>query len=86
MSTKPYDQSDFGKNPGKYRLFKTAKVVEEVPSAPELKIGEIYNISYYGTAVNTARAGAKMPIYKVWVNDKEESVLVYACVLGDFVL
>lgn len=58
MSTKLYDQADFDKNSGKYRLFKTAKVIEEVPSAPNLKVGEIYNISYYGTAVNMARAGA----------------------------
>lgn len=86
MSTKPYDQADFDKNPGKYRLFKTAKIVEEVLSAPELKVGEIYNISYYGTAVNTARAGVEMPIYKVWANDAEESTLVYGCVLGDFVM
>lgn len=86
MSTKPYDQADFGKNPGKYRLFKTARVVEEVKSAPNLKVGEIYNISYYCTAINKARGDVEMPIYKVWVNDKEESTLVYACVLGDFVM
>lgn len=85
MSTKPYDQADFEKNPDKYKLFKTAKVVEEL-SAPELKVGEVLRISYYGTAVNKAKAGVEMPIYKVWANDKEESTFVYACVLGDFVM
>ena len=31
-----------------------------------------YNISYYCTAINKARAGVEMPIYKVWAKDKEQ--------------
>jgi len=86
----PYSQTDFEQNPGKYELFRTARIAEAVYSIPELAPGTIVSIRYHITRLNQARGKVEMPIYLVWPADNEElksqPAMLYACALKDFCL
>lgn len=86
----PYDHEDFVQNPGKYQLFRTARIAEAISSLPELAVGRIVNIRYFATQLNKVRGNVGMPIYQVWVDDNEDlkamPALLYACALEGFVL
>lgn len=79
----PYNQADFEANPDKYRLFRTARVMEPVASVPSVRIGEIIPVKYFEARVNQLRGNVAMPIYEV-ADRYGEAHYLYACVLGDF--
>lgn len=90
INPQPYSHDDFVQNPGKYVLFRTARIAEAISSIPELTVGRIVNIRYFATQLNKVRGNVEMPIYQVWVDDNEglkaSPAMVYACALGGFVL
>ena len=86
----PYSQEDFEQNPGKYELFRTARIAEALYSMPELLPGTLVCIHYHTTRLNQARGKVEMPIYMVWTPDDEDlkshPAMLYACALKDFCL
>ena len=74
-----YSHEDFVQNPGKYVLFRTARIAEA-----------IVNIRYFATQLNKVRGNVNMPVYQVWVDNHEDlkvsPTMVYACALGGFLL
>ncbi len=81
------DQEDFNKNPLKYELFKTARIAVDIPSSPCLKIGDFVSVKYLHSVKNKAFNEQSMPVYKVVSPDfPDESSVLYACALKDFVL
>ena len=94
----PYSHDDFVRNPGKYLLFRSARIAEPIPSAPHLSVGDFVNILYYTTSFNKGRGNQSspynvdMPVYKVWRTPKggekvrEEPVFLFACALDEFLL
>lgn len=85
-----YSQDDYERNPGKYRLFRTARIAEEIKSLPEFRVGALVSIRFYDARINAARGNATMPIFQAWTDDNEDlkanPALVFACALGDFCL
>lgn len=83
-----YDQSDYEKHPGKYRLFKTARIAENIKSLPGLKIGQLVAIRYFDTRINAGCGGVPMPIYEVHLSGDEARAeypdYLFACALKDF--
>ena len=90
MKTHPYEHDDFLRNMQKYTRFRTATIVEQINSRPELPVGTLVRVQYYCLRNNAAFGNVEMPVYKVWTdNDKElkkSPALLFARVLGDFVL
>lgn len=90
INPQSYSHDDFVQNPGKYVLFRTARIAEAISSIPELTVGRIVNIRYFATQLNKVRGNVEMPIYQVWTDDNEDlresPAMVYACALGGFVL
>lgn len=90
MAMQPYNHDDFVQNPGKYALFRSARIAEAIRSIPELAVGRFVHIRYFATQLNKARGNVEMPVYQVWIDGnedmKESPAMVYACALGDFVL
>ena len=97
MLPQPYSHDDFVRNPGKYLLFRSARIAEPIPSAPHLSVGDFVNVFYYSTCINkgggeSSPCNVDMPVYKVWRTPKdgekvrEEPVFLFACVLDEFLL
>lgn len=84
-SSAPYSQADFEANPGKYQLFRTARVMEPIESVTSVRVGETVAIEYFDARRNQFREKAIMPIYAV-TDRHGETHYLYACVLGDFCL
>lgn len=86
----PYSQQDFEQNPGKYTLFRTARIAEPISSLPELAVGQLVYIRHFADQKNLGREGATMPIYSVWTEHsealKQSPAMLYACALHDFCL
>lgn len=58
-----YDQTDFERNPGKYRLFKTAWISEAPLAEDGYQFGRMVSIEYLDTRTNAAVAGSPvMPV------------------------
>lgn len=85
-----YSHVDFTQNPGKYVLFRTARIAEAFSSSPDLAVGQVVNIRYFATQMNKVRGDVEMPIYQVWTDDNEDlkalPMMLYACALEGFVL
>jgi hypothetical protein len=85
-----YSHEDFVQNPGKYVLFRTARIAEAFSSIPDLSVGRIVNIRYFATQLNKERGNVNMPVYQVWVDNHEDlkvsPTMVYACALEGFLL
>ena len=90
MKIRPYNHDDFTQNTGKYTLFRTARIAESIASRPELPVGTPVRIQYCCIRNNAAFGNIGMPVYKVWTDAdeglKESPALLFARVLGDFVL
>lgn len=90
INPQAYDHNDFVQNPGKYVLFRTARIAEAISSIPDLAVGRIVNIRYFTTQRNIPRGNVEMPIYHVWTDDNEDlknsPAMLYACALEGFVL
>jgi hypothetical protein len=77
-----YDQTDFERNPGKYRLFKTARIAEAPLAEDGYHIGRIVSIEYTDAWTNAAVAGhPDMPVYAV-----DGKFYLFARALADFAL
>lgn len=85
-----YSHEDFVQNPGKYALFRTARIAEAISSSPELAVGQIVRIKYFTSRLNKVRGDVEMPIYQVWPDNNEDlkvsPVMLYACALEGFTL
>lgn len=90
IKPQPYTQKDFERNPGKYILFRTARIAKVIPSSPELVVGQIVSIRYFATQLNKARGHVEMPVYEVWPDDNKDlngyPVMLYASALEGFAL
>ena len=90
VNTHQYDHEDFLLNMRKYTLFRTASIVEQIKSRPELPVGTMVHVQYYCLRNNAAFGNVEMPVYKVWTDNNEDlkksPALLFARVLGDFVL
>lgn len=78
-----YDPADFARNPGKYRLFKTARIAVPIPSRPDLQPGDFVAVRFFNTAYN-ALAKQHEPVYTVTKRGKDttSSCMLYANVLS----
>ena len=82
-----FDHRDFAANPGKYLLFKTARISSNIITRDgenDLEIGQFVAISYLRNAWNQLRRREE-PVYTVTVNGSVWGCL-YANALCDFVL
>lgn len=92
INPQAYSHKDFLQNPGKYVLFRTARIAESIPSSPELSIGQYVSIEYFTTRhnKNSKFGDVDMPIYLVSPHERKETksdaVMLYACALEEFVL
>jgi len=90
MTAQPYNHDDFVQNPGKYTLFRSARIAETIRSIPELTVGRFVHVRYFATQLNKARGNVEMPVYQVWLDSNEDlkqsPAMVYACALEGFVL
>ena len=90
VNTSAYSHEDFQQNPGKYSLFRTARIAQEIPSSPEFAVGQVVNIRYFTTQINKVRNNVEMPVYEVWVGAadclKTSPSMLYASALKDFCL
>jgi hypothetical protein len=90
INPQPYSHEDFVQNPGKYALFRTARIAEAISSSPELAVGQIVSIRYFATQLNKVRGDVDMPIYQVWPDANEglkaAPVMLYACAMEGFTL
>ena len=83
---------DYGADPGKWRLFRTARIARAITSCPEFSVGQIVSIRFFGLRdnvhVNYRVVG--MPVYEARAQGKEDSesfpTLLFACALTDFCL
>ena len=86
----PYSHEDFVRNPGKYLLFRSARIAEPLPWIPHLSVGDFVNVRYFTTAFNKGCGDVNMPLYKVWKTpkdgDKVQEECLFACALSDFLL
>ncbi len=77
-----YDQTDFERNPDKYRLFKTARIAEALLAVDGYHVGRMVSIEYLDTRTNAAVAGHPvMPVYAV-----DGKFYLFARALADFTL
>ena len=61
----PYSQSDFDQNPGKYRLFKTARIAVNIPNS-DLHIGQDVAIRYLDARIDKSQPRDPLtPIFEV---------------------
>lgn len=61
----PYSQSDFDQNPGKYRLFKTARIAVNIPNS-DLHIGQYVAIQYLDARIDQSQPRDPLtPIFEV---------------------
>jgi hypothetical protein len=89
IDPQPYSHDDFTQNPGKYVLFRTARIAETVSSTPSLTAGTLVSIQYYATQRNKVRGDVDMPVYLTWTDDadlKANPSMLYACALKGFCL
>ena len=90
INSQAYDHRDFLDNPGKYVLFRTARIAEAISSSPELAVGQIVKIQYFTTRLNKVQGDVDMPIYQVWPDANEglkaAPFMLYACALEGFTL
>lgn len=90
MLITPYSQQDFQQHPEKYKLFKTARIAQEIHSLPDLQVGQMVRIRYFDAKINTYRGSVRMPIFQVWTDNdmdlKACPAMLYAVALGDFAL
>lgn len=90
MDCPAFDQSDFTRNPNKYLLFRTAELAQPIPSRPDLPVGSLLQLSYFGAQANRAAKSECMPIYRVWPAGADpanaEGLMLYACALRRFCL
>lgn len=84
-----YDASDFARNPGKYELFKTARIATAIPSAPQFKVGQVVSIKFFTIVPNVAVKSKPMtPVYQVSTDHHNEADFshLFAQTLRDFTL
>lgn len=84
MTIDQYDAKDFAANPGKYRLFQTARIAKHVFTQngdQDLKKGEHVAIEFRCEAFNALYRRTE-PVYTIKGKDRD----LYANALGDFVL
>ena len=43
----PYSHEDFVRNPGKYLLFRSARIAVPLPWIPHLSVGDFVNVRYF---------------------------------------
>lgn len=91
IKLQPYSHEDFVQNPGKYTLFRSARIAEPLHNIhPEFTVGRLVHVRYYATVLNKARGNVEMPVYQVWIDSnedmKESPAMVYACALEGFAL
>lgn len=83
----PFDQNDFDRNPGKYALFKTARIAKQLQPSSPFKVGEIVRLKHLA---NLNNLGTHMPLYAVWAQGQEllneNSHQLFGVALGDFCL
>jgi hypothetical protein len=61
-----YDQTDFERNPDKYRLFKTARIAEAPLAEDDYHVGRMVSIEYLDRRTDAVVAGSPvMPVYAV---------------------
>lgn len=84
---RPYDHADFSANPGKYQLFKTARIASHVFTEnghADMPAGECVGVQYLLTAYNALRRRNE-PVYAVKCGDTIRGSF-YGSTLADFVL
>lgn len=81
----PYDPADFARDPGKYRLFKTARIAAPVPSSPHLYVGQYVLIRFFDVVYN-AKTQRNEPVFEVNANDAANPAFLYALALCEFCL
>lgn len=88
-----YDQADFERDPGRYYLYKTARIAVPIKSIPELKVGQFVAVRYFDTRKTMGVGGVEMPIYEVCATSFQDGNdgngdhhYLYACTLKDFCL
>lgn len=84
MTIDQYDAKDFAANPGKYRLFQTARIAKHVfthNGEHDLPEGEHVGIVFRCEAFNPMFRRME-PVYTIKGKDRD----LYANALGDFVL
>ena len=89
INGQPYDPEDFRQNPGKYVLFRTARIAAPIDSLPELAVGTAVAIRYFDTRLSAGRGSAEMPIYQIWSDGnlkKPATAMLYAHTLEGFCL
>lgn len=86
----PYNPDDYQRNPGKYALFRTARIAKPISSSLHLALGSVVRIRFHHVIPNCIRGTQEMPVYYVWPANAKDTAdnasLLYACALGDFVL
>lgn len=84
---RPYNHNDFVVNPGKYELFRTARIASHVFTEngyADMREGDFVGVRYLLTAYNALRRRNE-PVYAVKHGDAIRGSF-YASTLADFVL
>lgn len=84
---RPYDYNDFVVNPGKYELFRTARIASHVFTEngyADMQAGDFVGVRYLLTAYNPSRRRNE-PVYAVKHGGTIRGSF-YASTLADFVL
>lgn len=84
---RPFDPTDFARNPRKYELFRTARVNSRVfteNGESDLEQGQYVAVSHFRNAWNALRRREE-PVYSITANGKVWGYM-YASALADFVL
>ena len=80
-TNRPFSHSDYIANPGKYRLFATARIAVDIPCT-EYKAGDYVSIRHFDDRPNAVYIGDPMyPIFAV-----NEDIYLFGNALCEFVL
>lgn len=87
---KPYCQQEYERDPGKFELYRTARIASPIDSLLNVRVGHLVRIRFFAKRENKPLAQTVMPIYEVWADDDPQKqawpVMLYGCALADFCL